>query len=111
MKKSWIYDYGHIIRFVPIVNLIILVRFEILRVRGYFDRLELFLKSLVHVAIYVAYIVPTVLIASQFDPSALVKLIINGILFYVTSFIACTFSLQEEKKVRESGFFWTSDSK
>lgn len=111
MKESKIYNNGHILKYIPFVNLIIMVRFELLFNRGYFDRLNIFLKGLAIIAIIVAFIIPIVLVSSYFDPTDFVKVIINFALFYIISFVFSDFALREEKKVRDSGFFWTPDSK
>ena len=107
MKKSKIYEYGKILRFIPIVQLIIPIRFELLRVRGFLDRFNLFLKRFVLVLIYLAIIVPTVLITLQFDLSGAVRTIIIVAPVYIVTLIEASFELREEKKVRESGFFRT----
>ena len=107
MKKSKIYDYGHILKYVPILNYIILLRFSFISKMGYFDGINLFFKEVVLALVILVIWAPMVLVTTYCDVSNTFVSVLIMASIYITGLVTAIFALIEEKKVRDSGFFWS----
>ena len=113
MRKSWIYKYGYILRFIPIFHIVILFRFSFLVSKGFFDRFRVTRKNFVLVLCILAVFLPIVIVDSCFDIPDVFMDIFYPFLGVVVVYLAVlwwsTFALREEKRVREEGYFWVEE--
>ena len=109
MKNSFMWRNANVLRFIPLINFLLACRFHILVYRGYFTRGKLYLISLA-VGIFCAVtVIPAVLLGLEFGFIKITACVINPIILHCSFILFDTLAIREEKRVRDSGFFWSPD--
>lgn len=111
MKNSFLWKNASVIRFIPLVNILLILRFQIMTLRGIITRGRQFIVSGISVLFMGALAVPAVLITDHLGCREIGTGVIVPIVFYFGILLYDTLAIREEKRVRESGFFWCEDDR